>query len=337
MPDLTFVVAAFNAQRTLARTLGSLATVRAPGRVDVLVIDDGSTDRTAAIVAGFCASDPMFRGITQTNRGLGAVRNRGLAEARGNYVTFCDADDMFLPDNHLRLVDRMQRETADVAVGQGFCLIQERTMSEFWDNDAVRLLHHLGNADERHVVKYLLQPSACTKIFRRAYAQENALQFTEGRLFEDVAFTTGALMLTERVIADELPLFIYDVHRDGSITSESSARRLEILDNLVPLLATLAGRGMPAAERLALLTGLMRTALWCLDNLPAALIGQFKARLVTMFDPLAADAPLADRQLVLGIVTDRWDRRAFAVIEAMASSPAGDTRRVDDLLMTLRG
>ena len=203
------------------------------------MIDDGSTDATARLVDGHAALHGNVRVVHQVNRGLGAARNRGLDEARGAYVTFCDADDVFLPDNHLALATDMTQAQTDVAVGTGYCLIERKTMAEFHDTPLVRLLHHLGDAPERQFMKFMLQPTACTKLFRRNYVHATGLRFTEGRLFEDVAFTTGALMHSERISFHELPLFLYDVHRSGSITSESSARRLEIFDNIAPLLAGL--------------------------------------------------------------------------------------------------
>jgi glycosyltransferase involved in cell wall biosynthesis len=312
-PLISFIVAAYNAQSTLQRTLGSLATDADPSRYEVLVIDDGSTDGTARIAEGFCAINTNFRFFSQPNRGLGAVRNRGIELADGDFVTFCDSDDIFLPANTLRLAERTRAQAALVGVGLGFSLIENRAIEQFWDNEIVRVLKHLGPDPQRSHLKFLVQPSACPKVFDRRYVREAGLRFTEGRLFEDVEFTTGALLSTDRLCFDDLVLFIYDVRRKGSITTDTSARRFEILDNIEPLLARAAGCRLTTAQSLCFTTVLLRTALWCLDNLPRHLRAQFAARLVDTFQRYEFRADESDRRWLEPCILDRWDRRAFRV------------------------
>jgi glycosyltransferase involved in cell wall biosynthesis len=91
-PLISVVIAAYNAEKYLAETLQS---VRAQTFSDyeIIVIDDGSTDRTAEIVSGH--KDVLL--LSQTNRGEAAARNTGVRASRGAYVSFLDADDIWLP------------------------------------------------------------------------------------------------------------------------------------------------------------------------------------------------------------------------------------------------
>lgn len=68
------------------------------GTFEVIVVDDGSPDDTAAVVARYAERDPRVRGFRQENRGLSGARNAGLARARGEHVVFLDADDKLCPD-----------------------------------------------------------------------------------------------------------------------------------------------------------------------------------------------------------------------------------------------
>ena len=312
-PLISFIVAACNAQSTLQRTLGSLTTDVDPARCEVLVIDDGSTDDTVRIAQALCAINRNFRFFSQPNRGLGAVRNRGIDLANGEFVTFCDSDDMFLPVNYLTLAERTRAQGALVGVGLGFSLIENRAIEQFWDNEIVRVLKHLGPDPQRSHLKFLVQPSAVPKIFDRRHVRETGLRFTEGRLFEDVEFTTGALLSTDKLCFEDLVLFFYDVRRNGSITTDSSDRRFEILDNVEPLLVRAAGCRLSTPQSLCLTTVLLRTALWCLDNLPRQLRPQFAARLVDTFRRYEFRADDAERRRLLPCILDRWDRRAFGV------------------------
>ncbi|MDH4393729.1 MAG: glycosyltransferase [Aquabacterium sp.] len=93
MRQVSVVIPAYNAARTLRATLDS---VRAQGPLvaEVVVVDDGSTDDTAAVVA---EHDPQARLVRQANAGVAAARNLGVSVARGDWVAFLDADDLWLP------------------------------------------------------------------------------------------------------------------------------------------------------------------------------------------------------------------------------------------------
>jgi Glycosyl transferase family 2 len=334
-PLLTFVVAAYNVSRTLQRTLGSLATDVDPAVAEVLVIDDGSTDDTAAIAEGFCRINPNFRLVRQPNQGLGAVRNRGIDCAAGTYVTFCDSDDIFLPANHLHLVRQMQRDSADIGIGLGFSMIRSQSMEEFWDNAIVRVLKHLGPSEERSYLKFLVQVSACTKIFRRAFLADSAIRFTVGRLYEDVAFTTRALLATDRLSCTDLPLFIYDVGRNGAITTDNSARRMEIFESIESVITAANASRLSGPQNLCLLTALMRMLLWCLDNVAPEMAAPFALRIlqtVVRFRPAIGPD---DHKMLEPMITDVWDRRAFDVVKAIWISNR-DGRQLMELLGSVR-
>jgi len=94
-PRVSIVVPVYNAERTLAATLRSV-WAQTCGDFELLVVNDGSTDGTAALLAG--QSDPRLRVISHRNAGVSASRNRGVAEARGEFVAFLDGDDLWTPD-----------------------------------------------------------------------------------------------------------------------------------------------------------------------------------------------------------------------------------------------
>lgn len=96
MPRVTLVVPAFQAETTLGATLSSALRQTRPFD-EVVVVDDGSTDRTSAVAAALA---PDVRVVRQPNGGVAAARNRGIAEATGDLVALCDADDILF-DQHL--------------------------------------------------------------------------------------------------------------------------------------------------------------------------------------------------------------------------------------------
>lgn len=103
MPFATIVVPAFNATATLPATIASLSaqTFR---DLEIIIVDDGSTDDTSACAARLAASDPRIHVLRQPNRGLAGARNSGIHAATGAVVGFCDADDLWVADKLTRHV-----------------------------------------------------------------------------------------------------------------------------------------------------------------------------------------------------------------------------------------
>ena len=101
-PLVSCIVPVFNGERYLGEALESILRQTHP-RLEVIVVDDGSTDGTSGIVAGYGS---RIRGLFQTNAGPAAARNRGLAAARGELVGFLDADDLWHPEKLARQVGR---------------------------------------------------------------------------------------------------------------------------------------------------------------------------------------------------------------------------------------
>jgi glycosyltransferase involved in cell wall biosynthesis len=135
-PAVSVVIAAFNADRTIAETLESIAaqTFR---DFEVIVVDDGSTDRTAQIAVQMAAGFPKLICLRQPNSGQPAARNRGIGEARGRYVAFVDADDLWRAEKLARQVHFLDchprtglvyadAEFFDAASGRTLCRMSDK-------------------------------------------------------------------------------------------------------------------------------------------------------------------------------------------------------------------
>ncbi len=96
-PLVSIITPAYNGERFLRRTIESVLAQRYDNW-EQIIVDDGSTDSTAAIAQQYAAADPRIRYFYQPNQRQAAARNRGLAEARGELVAFLDQDDLWLPE-----------------------------------------------------------------------------------------------------------------------------------------------------------------------------------------------------------------------------------------------
>jgi glycosyltransferase involved in cell wall biosynthesis len=119
MPCVSIIVPTYNRRETIERCLTSIRAQRFEDW-ELLVVDDGSEDGTAALIEGF---DPRMRVVRQANQGITGARNRGLREARGEYLAFLDSDDEWLP-HHLELTVAYLRAHPDRAF----------VSAEFWES-----------------------------------------------------------------------------------------------------------------------------------------------------------------------------------------------------------
>jgi glycosyltransferase involved in cell wall biosynthesis len=129
LPLVSVVIPAFNAEATLRATLQSVLS-QSYNALEILVVDDGSSDQTPGIVRAFAATDDRIRLISQANGGVARARNTGTAEARGDFVAFVDADDIW----HPRKIEFQMREMMAGDERPGFVYAWSRRIDE---NDCV--------------------------------------------------------------------------------------------------------------------------------------------------------------------------------------------------------
>lgn len=107
-PLISVIVPAYNAAGTIGATLRSVMA-QTYGNIEIIVIDDGSRDETAAIVRSFLAIEPRLRLATQANAGVAAARNAGAGLARGDFIAPVDADDLWHPTKLAKQMAVMQK------------------------------------------------------------------------------------------------------------------------------------------------------------------------------------------------------------------------------------
>ena len=204
-PTLTVVLPCYNEAERLPRTLRSLLAhlSGAPGEVEVLVVDDGSTDATVAAVAAIAAADVRVRLLCLSpNRGKGAAVRAGMLAAEGELIVFTDADGSYGPSE----LDRIIRALAEAPVAIGARVttrgpLTRRVASRVFSL-AIRVLVGLPFRDTQSGLKG----------FRRAAARE---VFSRARL-DGFAFDVEALLLAGRLGLDVVEVGVQAIERRGS-------------------------------------------------------------------------------------------------------------------------
>ena len=118
---VSYIVAVFNAEATLRHCLNSLIN-QTYKEIEILLINDGSTDNSADICEEYARKDPRIRVLHQSNKGVSYTRQRGLDEARGKYVIHADPDDWVESDTLSQMVAYAEEHQTDILI------------SDFWFN-----------------------------------------------------------------------------------------------------------------------------------------------------------------------------------------------------------
>lgn len=123
METVSIIIPVYNTEKYVERCIRSVLE-QSYGDLEIIVIDDGSTDRSGEILDGFAEKDGRIKVFHQANRGVSAARNFGVKKASGAYLTFVDGDDYLGPHYIRDLVARAQEEQADMVIC-GFTLTEE--------------------------------------------------------------------------------------------------------------------------------------------------------------------------------------------------------------------
>ena len=223
MPRISVVVPIYNVERYLEPCLESIATQTFED-LEVVMVDDGSTDGSAAIAEAFAARDPRFRLLAQPNAGLSAARNTGIDAAAGEFLAFVDSDDMLKPQAYELLLGSLDKTGSDFASGNAV------RFTGAGEKPARFLAQAFAETQQRtHITKnhrLLADRTAWNKLWRRSFWDEHGLRFPEGRIYEDIPVTLPLHFAADAVDILSEPVYRYRIREgvDRSITQ----RRAEV-------------------------------------------------------------------------------------------------------------
>ena len=223
-PKVSIIVPVYNVERYLAQCLESLAGQTFTD-IEVLCLDDGSTDASPRILDEFAEGDSRFRVYHRENSGVAHTRNLGIELARGEYILFVDSDDYIAQQTVDVLLRLAERERADIVVFGGKTF---PTLS--WADDSFvrrNKVYHSG-------VDALLYergsiPLMCNKLYSASFLRKNQLRFNEKlTLGEDHAFQFVAFPLAKTVAFTGEMLYFYRVRPDSAVgaSRDDGARQL---------------------------------------------------------------------------------------------------------------
>lgn len=213
MPKISIIVPVYKVEKYLRKCIDSILSQTFED-FELILVDDGSPDKCGEICDEYARKDARIRVIHKENGGLSDARNKGIDEAKGEYIGFVDSDDYIADDMYETLYEDIIKGDAEVSVcGVYNCY-----------NNVVKVeCGHEYHAvvDNKEAVRMVLEGKffsvpACNKLYKKSCF--NNIKFPKGKTSEDAFIVPTILSYCKKVSVNTLPKYYY-VHREDSITS----------------------------------------------------------------------------------------------------------------------
>lgn len=208
-PDISVIIPIYNADAYLERCLSSVQkqTLR---NIEILCINDGSTDESNNILQQYAVEDKRIKAIMQKNYGLSAARNRGLEAASGKYIFFLDSDDYLHPQTLEILHMAANISQAPVVIGETFCRLGKSVPNtKAYDVNKIKP-NIYKNPLKNLYKKRRVSAVAWNKLYQADIIKNR--RFIEGILYEDWPFTTCLFSDIKFFAGIKIPLYMYNTN-----------------------------------------------------------------------------------------------------------------------------
>jgi glycosyltransferase involved in cell wall biosynthesis len=216
-PKVSVIVPMFNSERYVNHCLISILnqTLR---DIEIIVIDDCSSDDSAAIVDSLRLCDPRLTLVRHSsNIGSGGARNTGIGLAAGAYVAFVDSDD-YLENEMLGTLYKCATENNCDIAACGFLILNEeqQVVYEYKPRDSI-----IDLQNERHNLFEVTNPAVWNKLWRKDLFTRNNVSFPNNIYFQDLATTPRLIFYSHRICVSSEPLYIYINHRNSTTNTKN--------------------------------------------------------------------------------------------------------------------
>jgi len=229
-PKVTLILPVYNVAEFLSDCLLSIRAQRWPN-LEIIAVNDGSTDRSLEILENFAESTPYLRVITKVNGGLGAARNTGLdAIENTDYVMFADSDDLLPFGSIERFVRQAEASGNPLVVGKTACFYGARYFDRA--SSAALFERDSESATVDEFPEVLGDVTAWNKLFSWSFWQKFKLRFPEGVAYEDMALMASAYLAAGEFDLISARSYFWRVRAEGQSLSQRKTELKSLNDRL---------------------------------------------------------------------------------------------------------
>lgn len=225
---VSIIMPIYNAEKYLEQGIQSILK-QTYKQLEIILVDDGSTDRTREIIEAAKQRDSRISSIFQTQQGAPTARNAGCKISVGEYLYFMDSDD-YLPETAIeKMVLESLQYGSDLVIGQ-YQFINEAGERIGESNFIEELEISLYGKATKHQLS-LCPPFLGNKLYQASIIKENGIQFANVRVAQDLNFYLKALLFAVNPIVIEDSVYYYRV-RSGSISHSYGSKMLDVITSL---------------------------------------------------------------------------------------------------------
>lgn len=229
---ISVIIPVYNTAKYLEKCLASVLNQTLKD-IEIICIDDGSTDNSLEIIKEFGQSDGRVKFLTQKNQGQSVARNVGIKAAQGEYIGFIDSDDWADESMFEKLYENAKAYDSDIAM----CSINvfNEATGEISDKDPYMTLDLFDKSfenrafDYTEILNFLFRICVVpwNKIYKREFLVSKNLHFVENLNFEDNVFNLQTLIASKRLSLVKEPLVYYRRQSQTSYTFNNDAKKLD--------------------------------------------------------------------------------------------------------------
>ena len=220
MVKVSVIIPVYNSENAIERCISSVLYQEFKD-LEIIVVDDGSTDQSGKILDKLANEDSRLRIIHTENKGVSAARNLAIKEAKGTYIQFMDADDYIPTDSTKMLVRTMEENHCDLVIADFYRVVGDNVARKgSIRSDDVLTLQQFAECmmDSPSDFYYGV---LWNKLYRRDLIQDNQLEMDESLNFcEDFIFNMEYLLHTKTIKPLQVPIYYY-VKTEGSLVTQS--------------------------------------------------------------------------------------------------------------------
>ncbi len=221
---VSVIVPVYNAAAYLASTVASICA-QSYRKLEILLIDDGSTDGSPQICREWAAEDSRIRVLNHDNCGASMTRNRGIEEATGDYIMFVDSDDLVVPTCVEQLLQAAFASDADLVVGD---VIIGDTVPPGQVSGGKKAVTVSRLEAFDHLARYEWW-GPCCKLYKASFLKR--FRFPSATLSEDYVLMVQLFDQAETMVHLSLPLYVYRKHEDSLSTTKCSPHAMDEIIN----------------------------------------------------------------------------------------------------------
>lgn len=225
---VSVIVPVYNVEEYIRECIKSIQ-VQTYSNLEIIVVNDGTKDKSIEIIKDLIKTDSRIRVISQPNQGLSAARNTGIENATGKYVAMIDSDDKIKPDFIKHLFDVADSQSADIV--RGWFRDFEGNILSGWISDfttdqklGLNVLNEFLDNNTSFVV--------WSSLYNIDFLNTHNLRFIPGILLEDGDFTTRAYLKAAKVVTTDYTDYQYRI-RPGSILTSNNATLMSESEEIV--------------------------------------------------------------------------------------------------------